>query len=120
MRFPGRVVSLLSLLTLTACEVTFLSISTDGRLEITVVTNGNTIDLDGYSVTIDGSQATSVDANGTITLAQITEGSHMVQLSEVDQNCSVQGDNPRTVVMPSGKTLTMSFVVACQPRRLGS
>ena len=120
MRFPGRVVWLLSLLTLTACEVTFLSISTDGRLEITVVTNGSTIDLDGYSVTIDGTQARPVDANATITLTQITEGTHVVQLSEVDEKCSVQGDNPRTVVVPSGKTFTVSFLVACQPRRLGS
>jgi hypothetical protein len=119
MRFLGLTVWLLFLPALSACEVTFLSISTDGRLEITVVTNGSTVDLDGYSVTIDGTQARPVDANGTITLSQITEGTHVVQLSEVDENCSVQGDNPRTVVVPSGKTFTVSFVVACQPRRLG-
>ncbi len=105
------------LLALAACEVTFLSISTDGRIEISVVTNGTALDIDGYSVTLDGAEVQVVNANGVITLAEISQGSHVVQLSGLAENCAVEGENPRTIVVPSGKTFSVSFVVVCRPRR---
>jgi hypothetical protein len=116
MRFLRLVGPLFPLLTLTACEVTFLSISTDGRIEISVVTNGSTLDLDGYSVAVDGILTQAVDANGAITVAEISQGTHMVQLSGLAENCAVEGENPRTIVVPSGETSSISFVVVCRPR----
>jgi hypothetical protein len=117
MRFLPLFGWLFPLLTLTACEVTFLSVSTDGRIEVSVVTGGTTLDLDGYSVTVDGIQTQAVDANGAITLAEISQGTHLVQLSGLAENCAVEGENPRTIVVPSGGTLSVSFVVMCRPRR---
>jgi hypothetical protein len=105
-----------SLLALAACDVTFLSISTDGRIDISVATNGTAFDIDGYSVSLDGNEVRVVDANGAVTLGEITQGSHVVQLSGLAENCAVVGDNPRAVVVPSGNTLSLSFLVMCRPR----
>ena len=116
MRFPRWFGWLFPLLALAACDVTFLSISTDGRLQITVVTNGSNFDSDGYRVRIDGAQAQPVAANGVITLAAISQGSHVVKLSGLTENCTVQGENPRTVMVPNGETFSLSFVVVCRPR----
>jgi hypothetical protein len=117
MRFLSLFGRLVPLLALAACEVTFLSVSTDGRLEITVVTNGNSLDLDGYSVMVDGAQAQTVDANGAITIGDISQGTHVVQLSGLAENCVVQGENPRTIVVPNGGNFSVSFAVMCRPRR---
>jgi hypothetical protein len=103
-------------LVLAACDVTFLSISTDGFIEISVRTNGTALDTDGYRVRVDGVQTQAVAANGGITLSDISQGSHSVELTELAGNCVVEGENPRTVVVPSGKTLSLSFVVMCRPR----
>jgi hypothetical protein len=117
MRFLPLFGWLFPLLALTACDVTFLSISTDGRIEVSVVTSGSTLDLNGYSVTVDGIQMQAVDANGAITLGEISQGTHVVQLSGIAENCVVEGENPRTIVVPSGKTFSISLVVVCRPRR---
>lgn len=117
MRFPLRIFWLSPLLGLAACEVTFLSISSDGRIQISVVTSGSALDIDGYSVTVDGAQTQAVDANGASTLAEISQGTHVVQLSGLAENCAVEGENPRTIVVPNGETFSVSFVVVCRPRR---
>jgi hypothetical protein len=117
MRFLPLLGWFFALLALAACEVTFLSISTDGRIEISVVTNGTALDIDGYSVTLDSAQVQAVEANGAITLAQISQGTHVVQLSGLAENCAVEGENPRTIVVPRGETFSVSFLVMCRPRR---
>jgi hypothetical protein len=117
MRFLPLFGWLFPLLALSACDVTFLSISTDGRIEVSVVTSGSTLDLDGYSVTVDGIQTRAVDANGAITLGGISQGTHVVQLSGLADNCAVSGENPRTIVVPSGETFSVAFAVVCRPRR---
>jgi hypothetical protein len=108
---------LFPILALVACEVTFLSISTDGFIEISVRTNGTGVDTDGYRARIDGVQAQAVAANGAITLTDISQGSHTVELTDLAENCAVQGENPRTVVVPNAGTFSLSFVVACRPPR---
>src|SRR5438093_13561408 len=117
MRFLPRFGWLFPFLALAACDVTFLSISTDGRIQISVVTNGTALDIDGYSVTLDGAQVQAVDANGPSTLAEVSQGTHVVQLSGLAENCAVDGENPRTIVVPSGETFSVSFGVVCRPRR---
>jgi hypothetical protein len=117
MRFLRRFGWISPILVLAACDVTFLSISTDGRLQITVVTNGSSLDTGGYRVRIDGAQAQPVAANGAITLAAISQGPHVVELSGLAENCAVEGENPRTVVVPNGETFSVSFVVMCRPSR---
>ena len=105
------------MLALAACETTFLSISTDGFIEISVRTDGTALDTDGYRVRIDGVQAQAVAVNGAVTLSDISRGSHTVELTELAENCAVQGENPRTIVVPGAGTFSLSFVVSCRPTR---
>jgi hypothetical protein len=106
-----------SLLALAACETTFLSISTDGFIEISIRTDGTAPDRDGYRVRIDGVQAQVVAVNGSVTLSEISQGSHTVELTELAENCAVQGENPRTIVVSNAGTSSLSFVVSCRPTR---
>jgi len=117
MRVLPRFGWLFPLLALAACDVTFLSISTDGFIEISVRTNGTALDTDGYRVRIDGIRAQAVAANGAITLSDISHGAHSVELTELAENCAVEGENPRTIVVPNGRTFSVSFVVECRPKR---
>src|SRR5439155_1615301 len=79
----------------------------------TVGTSGSDIDPDGYTVTVDGSVSQSVGANGLVTFTGLAAGDHTVGLSGVASNCTVSGDNPRTVSLIIGVVGTTSFSVGC-------
>src|SRR5205823_1174546 len=67
-----------------------------GTLAVTVTTSGSNTPS-GYTVIVDGSSSQSVGATGVATFLGLPSGSHTVLLSGVPSNCSVSGDNPRTV-----------------------
>ena len=82
-----------------------------GDLTVISETSGNDIDPDGYTVTVDGvSQALGV--NDAVTFINLPVGDYSVELSGVVANCSVSGDNPRTITVPYGGTST-TFTVTC-------
>jgi hypothetical protein len=85
-----------------------------GTLEITTATSGVELDADGYSVQIDGGSVQTVGVEATITTPQVTPGTHTVHLGGLAANCSVAGDNPRSVTVTSGATTTVSFAVTCR------
>ena len=86
---------------------------TTGDLTVTTSTGGSNIDPDGYTVTVDGNASKSIGANGSVTFSGLSGGNHSVALSGVAANCSVSGDNPRTVSVPAGGTASTSFAVSC-------
>ena len=75
---------------------------TTGTLEVTTSTSGGEQDPDGYTVKLDAASAQAIGAAATLTTSDVTPGSHNVQLGEVAANCSVSGDNPRTVNVAAG------------------
>src|SRR4051812_36532299 len=83
-----------------------------GTLEITTSTSGPEPDADGYSVQIDTGSMQPIGVEATITSAQVTPGPHTVQLGEIADNCSVAGDNPRTITVTAGETTTVGFTVS--------
>lgn len=85
-----------------------------GTLEITTSTSGVEPDADGYSVQIDGGSSQPIGVAATITSSPVTPGTHTVQLGEMAANCSVAGDNPRTVTVTAGETTTVSFAISCK------
>lgn len=87
--------------------------ATTGTLEITTSTSGTEQDADGYSVQIDAGAAQAVGAAATFTAAGLSTGTHTVRLGEIAANCSVSGDNPRTVSVTAGETTTATFAVTC-------
>lgn len=84
-----------------------------GVLRLTAVTTGVDIDLNGYTVFVDGTQGGGVASNGTATVSSIASGTHTVALGDVSSNCAVTGSNPRSVVIPVHDTARVTFQVAC-------
>src|SRR6187397_675656 len=97
------------------CDETLISISSDGRIEVAVSTNGSDPDIDGFSVTVDGGTASFVAPGGSVVLDSLSEGSHSVLLTGLAENCRVEGTNPRIVVVGQDARATVSFDVRCAP-----
>ena len=72
-----------------------------GTLAVTVTTSGSNAPS-GYTVIVDGSSSQSVGATAVATFVGLAAGNHTVQLSGFPSNCSVSGDNPRTVSLIAG------------------
>jgi hypothetical protein len=87
--------------------------SPTGGIQVTVATTGTLPDPDGYSVSVDGGTAQPIDVNGSRTFANLTPGTHSVQLGGVAGNCSVAGDNPRSVAVTAGQNAPVTFAVTC-------
>src|SRR5439155_302046 len=83
-----------------------------GDLTVTAATTGLDLDPDGYTVTVDGGQSRSLGINTSTTYSALTAASHTVELTGVAANCTVSGQNPRTVTVPTGGTTT-TFTITC-------
>src|SRR5580765_3051799 len=72
---------------------------TTGAIQVVVETAGpdGYVDPDGYSVSIDAGLGHALAIQGTLTIADLAAGSHLVRLGGVASNCLVGGTNPRSV-----------------------
>ena len=87
--------------------------ATTGALSITTTTTGGSLDADGYSITVDGAGVQPIGINETQTVSGLAAGDHTVGLSGVAGNCTLGGDNPRTVTITGGTTAVTTFDVVC-------
>src|SRR5206468_6915811 len=91
-----------------------------GDLTVTAATTGQDLDPDGYTVTVDGGQSRSLGVNTSTTYSGLTATSHTVELTGIAGNCTVSGQNPRTVtVATSGTTTTFTITCAALPPPTG-
>jgi hypothetical protein len=86
---------------------------TSSDLQIIVATSGSSPDPDGYTITLDGAERGTLGASGTLTLTELTPGSHLVGLTGIAPNCLVDGDNPRAVTVPEEGSATVAFAISC-------
>jgi len=86
---------------------------TTGQLDITTATTGPELDTDGYTVSIDGGAESAIGVSATMEQEGLESGSHSVQLAAMASNCTVAGDNPRSVNISAGATGTVTFEVTC-------
>ena len=84
-----------------------------GAIEVTLSTSGVDLDPDGYLVTVNGSQSQSIGVSGSVTFSDLTPGEQTVELTGLAPNCSVAGDNPRSVTVTAGETAQTVFAVTC-------
>ena len=84
-----------------------------GTLEISTATTGSTPDPDGYAVALDGAGSQPIGTAATLTLSNLATGSHRLTLQGVASNCSVSGNNPRSVTIAAGQTTRTAFAVDC-------
>jgi len=88
--------------------------STTGSIRLTTSTSGEDLDEDGYSISIDGFPLGPIGLNGSQTVSNLAAGDHTLVLAGLAFNCSVSGDNPRTVTVTSGQEATVSLAVTCR------
>jgi len=88
--------------------------SATGSLAVDVATSGESLDPDGYTVTVDGASGKDVGIDGSVTFTGLATGDHTVSLSGVASNCSVAGSPTRTASVSDGATTSLSFEVSCE------
>jgi Tol biopolymer transport system component len=83
-------------------------------IAITTRANGSFFDADGYLVHIDGGRGSPIAVSTTEEItADGRDGSHMVMLTGVADNCAVVEPNPRALEVPSGGSASTRFDVEC-------
>ena len=84
-----------------------------GTIAVTTVTTGQSLDPDGYSVSVDGEAPQAIGVNATISIPDVPTGQHSVALNGVAANCSVTDGSTRTVTVVANSTAFVNFNVAC-------
>ena len=100
-------------LVLAGCGETFISVSSDGRIEVSVTTSGADSDTDGFTISVDGRTEHHVAPGTAIVLEGLSEGRHSVLLRGVPDNCHVLGDNPQGVIVARDGRAVAMFDVRC-------
>ena len=104
--------SLAALLLSVACKDT--NQPTSGALRASVSTAGGDLDLDGYAVAVDTFPSQPIGVNQAVVIPELPTGAHDVQLSGVAQNCTLAGQNPRSVSVITADTVETTFAVTCR------
>ena len=85
-----------------------------GTLRITTVTSGPGTDADGYAFSVDGTGNQPIGLNATGAVTNLEAGTHSIQLLGVAAHCTLSAANPRSVVVPGGGTVAVTFTLTCQ------
>ncbi len=84
-----------------------------GTVRVTATTTGRHIDVDGYTLSIDGQSLASFGSNDGALLTRVKSKKYVATLSGLAPNCRlVTGDTGRVEIRPRVTTL-LSFQVAC-------
>src|SRR6266480_2970312 len=83
-----------------------------GDIIVAANTDGSDLDPNGYTATLDLTKSQSLPTNGSTTFSGVLEGAHVVQLSGVASNCTVNTKNPLPVALV-GSSTTATFSVTC-------
>lgn len=88
--------------------------SSEGRILVTVFTTGAEPQSDEYLVTLNGARPLAITPNGSAVFDEVPEGTHVVHLFSLADNCAVSGSpNSRAVRMLGGGVIEVSFSVVC-------
>ena len=85
-----------------------------GSIAVETITTGAPLD-DSYGISIDGSAVGTIGPNATRTFSDQSTGSHLVELTDIANNCQVLASNPQTARVVGGQTITITFSVQCAP-----
>ena len=92
-------------------------VAVTGSVQVTTATSGIDLDPDGYTVLLDNGQQRPLGANGTAVMEGVSGGDHSVILFGAVGNCTLTGDNPRTVHVTTGgvtrDTARTTFQLTC-------
>ncbi|MFW6085033.1 MAG: hypothetical protein ACODAA_07460, partial [Gemmatimonadota bacterium] len=85
-----------------------------GAVEISTTTGGDTLDADGYTVTLDGGEELAAAPNGTVTFENVAPGDHEVVIGGVQANCTVDAGASRIVTV-ADETVAVDYAISCEP-----
>jgi hypothetical protein len=83
-----------------------------GEIGVTTSTTGDASDPDGYLVSLDDGPTVAIGGNETITLTA-PAGVHHIALSGLAGSCSLDGENPRNIVVAPDERIELTFTVVC-------
>jgi hypothetical protein len=99
-----------------------------GTLEVSTATAGDTLDPDGYTVTMAEIDTASgkagvrdtqaVRPSGTVTFEELPEADYEIALSGVQVNCLPKDSSSQRVSVPAEDTTEASFTLTCAPALL--
>lgn len=87
--------------------------ATTGSVRVASATSGTSPDPDGYTITLNGNAHGTLGVSAEVTLESIPPGTQSIGLSGVADNCVVQGNNPRNVVVAASSVAALAFSVRC-------
>jgi hypothetical protein len=88
----------------------------EGRIRIDVITSGADPQSEEYLITLDGARPLSVAPNGSTVYDAVPEGTHVVHIFSLADNCAVSGGtSPRSVQVHGGDLSEITFTVVCGP-----
>ena len=88
-------------------------------LQVSVLTDGNGTDADGYTLTLNGASPTTVSANGSTTFSSLTPKTYAVAIAGNDGRCYLLGPRIVNVALSAGQNGTLSFHVRCFHQPIG-
>ncbi|HYO46821.1 MAG TPA: hypothetical protein VEY33_09060 [Gemmatimonadota bacterium] len=86
--------------------------SVTGTIDVSTITVGGT-DPDGYTISVDGGASQSIGTAETKTFVGLTAGTHNVLLGGLAAGCTINGANPRALIVIGNRTSSTIFNVAC-------
>jgi len=84
-----------------------------GSIEVAIRTTGDYGNLEGFTLSVDGSSFRSIGTNETMTATELVPGPHTVWLSGMADDCELSGDNPKLVSVSAGGETRVTFSVVC-------
>lgn len=89
-----------------------------GNVLVTTMTSGSDVDPDGYVVEVNGPWAydhapTEVASNATVTLRNLTRGSHTLALLGVSANCVGENLSARGIMVVPDSVIAVVFSLVC-------
>lgn len=94
--------------------------TSEGRILVTISTRGAEPQSDEYLVTLNGDRPTAVTPNGSAVFDEVPEGTHVVHLFSLADNCVVSGSrNNRSIRVGAGDLVEVAFSVLCSVPETG-
>src|SRR6266566_4259655 len=85
-------------------------------LRVVVTTDGQDIDADGYTYSLDNGPSLAIATNASVFLQQLSPGAHQVSFAGIAGNCQTANANPQVVTLTAGESREITFHVTCAPR----
>jgi hypothetical protein len=87
--------------------------ASDGRIIVTVSTRGAEPQSSEYLLTLNGARLKAVRPDGSAVYDEVPEGTHVVHLFSLADNCVVSGSPQHRSVRVAGDTVEVTFSVLC-------